>query len=123
MRTFRVPSGAWALAACAALAGAAGRAAASEPAIRAADALADVRFLAAPEMEGRGALTAGLGKAADYVARRFGAAGLAPGGDGGTFSQPVDIPVARRAGPRTRLALGGVELARSHDFALNGGAA
>src|SRR5690349_8897160 len=83
----------------------------SEPAIRAEDARADVRYLASPELEGRGALTGGLDKAAAYIARRFAAAGLAPGGEGGTFFQTVDIPVPRRLGGGTRLALGGVPLA------------
>ncbi len=40
-------------------------------------------------MEGRDTGTAAFGRAADYVAKRFGAAGLQPAGDNGTFFQMV----------------------------------
>ena len=49
----------------------------SAPAIRAADLVSEVRYLASPELEGRGALTAGLARASDHVAARLAAAGLA----------------------------------------------
>jgi hypothetical protein len=48
---------------------------------------AHVSALTAPDLEGRGIGTAGLDKAADWVAAQFKAAGLAPGGDGGTYHQ------------------------------------
>jgi hypothetical protein len=88
----------------------------AEPGSRAEVALGDVRALAAPALEGRGALTAGLGEAGRYVARRFAAAGLVPAGDGGTFFQAVEIPLPRRAAPETRLALGGEALKLGVDF-------
>lgn len=50
-----------------------------------------VAYLAAPELEGRGVGTAGLQKAADYVADAFAAAGLRPGGDDGTFHQRFKV--------------------------------
>jgi aminopeptidase YwaD len=96
-----------------------GAARASVPAISADDARADVRYLASPELEGRGALTAGLARAGGYVAGRFAAAGLSPGGDGGTFFQAVDIPLARRPGPGTRLVLAGQAMTLGEDFSPN----
>ena len=49
--------------------------------------LGHVRYLAAPEREGRGLGTRGIGEAADYIARAFAAAGLSPGGDNGGWLQ------------------------------------
>jgi aminopeptidase N len=46
-----------------------------------------VATLTAPSMEGRGAGTQGLEAAAAFIAERFRAAGLEPGGDGGTYFQ------------------------------------
>jgi len=43
--------------------------------------------LTAPEMEGRGVGTAGLDRAANYIADQFKAIGLAPAGDNGTWFQ------------------------------------
>jgi hypothetical protein len=51
-----------------------------------------VARLAAPDMEGRGVGTTGLAHAAAFVADRFKAYGLAPGGDGGTYFQKFTIP-------------------------------
>lgn len=49
--------------------------------------LADVRYLADDARQGRGVGTAGLDSAEAYVARAFAAAGLAPGGDHGSYLQ------------------------------------
>lgn len=49
--------------------------------------LGHVRFLASPALEGRGLGSAGLEKAADYIAREFAAAGLRPGGADGWFQR------------------------------------
>ena len=46
-----------------------------------------VRWLAAPEREGRGVGTHGLDESADYIADLMKHAGLQPGGDDGTFFQ------------------------------------
>ncbi|MFN8587109.1 MAG: M20/M25/M40 family metallo-hydrolase [Candidatus Eisenbacteria bacterium] len=46
-----------------------------------------VRWLAAPEREGRGVGTKGLDDAADWIAARFRDMGLEPGGDNGTWFQ------------------------------------
>ncbi len=62
-----------------------------------------VWWLSAPEREGRGIGTRGLDAAAEYVAAAFKAAGLQPGGDGGTYFQsfpsqrsPSGAPVTLR---------------------------
>ncbi|MCU0726380.1 MAG: M28 family peptidase [Planctomycetes bacterium] len=55
------------------------------PEIGVAELRAHVFHLASDALEGRRAGTAGAEKAADYIAARFAAAGLAPGGDDGTF--------------------------------------
>jgi hypothetical protein len=50
-----------------------------------------VAFLASPELKGRGLGSAGLEKAAQYVADRFKAYGLAPGGDGASYFQRFTV--------------------------------
>ncbi|MGH7725406.1 MAG: M28 family peptidase [Candidatus Eiseniibacteriota bacterium] len=89
----------------------------ARPASAAADPLAPaelqatVKTLSDTAWTGRGPGTPGLDRAAEYLARRFEAAGLRPGGDGGTFFQTFDINtgvellegenalVTRRGGP------------------------
>ena len=63
----------------------------------------DVALLADKDLAGRGLGTAGLERAADYIAQQFRAAGLQPGGDTGSYyqawQQPVealDTPVAMK---------------------------
>ncbi len=51
----------------------------------------DVETLAADEMQGRVPGSAGLDKAADYIAQEFANAGLKPGGDNGTYFQSFKI--------------------------------
>ena len=51
-----------------------------------------VEFLASPDLKGRGLGSDGLTKAAQYVADRFKAYGLLPGGDGGTYFQRFTAP-------------------------------
>ena len=78
--------------------------AAAQPSrLGAADLLAHVGALTAPEMEGRGSATPGGERAARYIADVLARAGLRPGGDGGTFFQ--GFPVARipDLGPGNRL--------------------
>ncbi|HVR62297.1 MAG TPA: M20/M25/M40 family metallo-hydrolase [Polyangia bacterium] len=102
-----------------ALAAASSSPAASAAAIDASEALRDVRYLAGPALEGRGALTHGLAAAGDYIAGRFQAAGLAPAGDGGTFFQEVGVPVGNQAGPRMAFSVDGETLALGEDFVPN----
>ncbi len=54
--------------------------------------LAHVRYLAAPEREGRGVGSAGLEESARYIAEQFAAAGLLPAGDGDTWFQVFESP-------------------------------
>jgi hypothetical protein len=62
------------------------------PSTFSAQALADhVQWLAAPDRGGRAVGSAGLQQAGEYIAARFEAAGLAPGGVDGTFFQPVSV--------------------------------
>jgi hypothetical protein len=51
-----------------------------------------VEFLASPDLKGRGLGSPGLDKAAQYVADRFKAYGLMPGGDEGTYFQRFTVP-------------------------------
>ncbi|WP_066555381.1 M28 family peptidase [Croceicoccus bisphenolivorans] len=53
----------------------------------------DIRYLASDALDGRKAGTAGFDAASDYVAQRFAAIGLKPGGTDGTWFQPVDLRI------------------------------
>ncbi len=59
--------------------------------------MSDIYFLTSDELEGRGSTTAGINKAADYIASRLKQAGLQPAGVDGTYFQPYDFKLA---GPR-----------------------
>ena len=81
-----------------------------EPAVRAADLEATVRFLASDAMRGRETGSAELMAAADGLARRLAAAGLEGGGDEGGFLQAVPLTRLRYdAVPRLTLVLAGGE--------------
>jgi hypothetical protein len=64
-----------------------------------------VRTLSSDVMEGRQAGTPGAERAAEYVSRAFRDAGLAPGGDVGTFLQTFAVPTGIRLGARNRLGM------------------
>ena len=68
----------------------------------AADLLRVVQVLAAPEMEGRPTGSAGMERAARYIAGEFQRAGLEPGGDGGSFFQAFQVVTGIRLGDRNR---------------------
>lgn len=51
----------------------------------------DITFLASSECEGRGPLTKGIDRAADYIAAEFKKAGLKPAGKDGSYFQPFAI--------------------------------
>src|SRR5215470_7348391 len=78
----------------------------AENSIRAADLLRSVEILAAPEMEGRGAGTAGEARAADYIAGEFRKIGLKPAGDRGSYFQSFEIALGVKLGAGNRFALG-----------------
>jgi hypothetical protein len=67
--------------------------------------LDQVKALAADDMEGREAGTAGADRAADFLARGFREARLSPGGDGGTFLQRFTVPTGIKLGTPTTLML------------------
>jgi hypothetical protein len=50
-----------------------------------------IKFLASDDLKGRADGSPELERAADYIADRFKAAGLKPGGDGGTWFQPFEL--------------------------------
>ena len=85
---------------------AAGAARAAEPEVPPAEWLLNqVKVLAAPDTEGRGSGTPGADRAARHIAAEFQAAGLKPGGTGGTYLQPFSVPTGIRLGPVNRLSL------------------
>lgn len=96
---------------------------AARPGPGAADLLAHVRALTAPEMEGRGSGTAGGDRAARYIADVLARAGLRPGGEGGTFFQEFPVATIPSLGPDNRLEA--AEAARSleagRDWTPHGG--
>ena len=81
---------------------------------------ADVGHLAADAMEGRETGTRGYRRASAYVAERFRQAGLAPGGDDGSWFQRVPLLRATREAEGARLAIvrdgGATELAFRTQF-------
>ena len=64
-----------------------------------------VRFLAAPEMKGRGAGSPELKLAADYIAGQFQDLGLSPAGGDGSYLQPFVVTTGATMGPRNRLVV------------------
>jgi Tol biopolymer transport system component len=84
--------------------------------------LADVRWLADDAREGRGAGTAGLAAAADWLEERFREIGLAPG-YGESYRQGIEIPVEVRTEEGTRLTLDDRELTLGEEWSVTGFAA
>ncbi len=85
----------------------------------------DVTYLASEECEGRGVDTAGIQKAATYIAAEFTKAGLKPGGVDGTFFQPFTISGAPKLEGKSTLTLKGplgqeIELKLNDDFQVMG---
>ena len=64
-----------------------------------------VRFLAAPEMKGRGAGTPELEQAAAYIAGQFRDLGLEPAGGEGSYRQPFVVTTGASMGPRNRFVV------------------
>jgi aminopeptidase YwaD len=81
--------------------------------------LEQVKILSAPETEGRASGTPGAERAARHVAKIFERAGLAPGGDGGTYLQSFPVPTGIRLGSGNALTILGAPsrpLRPGHDF-------
>ncbi|MFQ5413234.1 MAG: M20/M25/M40 family metallo-hydrolase [Phycisphaerae bacterium] len=90
---------------------------------------AHIDYLAADDLEGRGLGSRGIDLAADYIGKQFGALGLKPLGDNGTFFQTFDMTLQRERTGQSRLAFGAssslpgpefVPLAFSSDAAFDG---
>lgn len=70
--------------------------------------LADLKFLASDELEGRGVETAGIAKAADYIAKQFNALGLKTPAAQAAFAQAFKIRIDSKVDPgKTQLVLSG----------------
>jgi hypothetical protein len=67
--------------------------------------IAHVKFLASDELEGRGNGSKGLEKAGDYIADRFKAAGLEPGGEKGSWFQGFELMTGLTVGESNRLRI------------------
>ena len=77
----------------------------AEPPIEADALLGHIRFLASDELRGRGNGSAGLERAADYIAARFEAAGLRPGGQDGEWFQPFELTAGLTIGEGNTLTV------------------
>src|SRR5260370_34049957 len=58
----------------------------------------DIDFLASDQCEGRGVNTAGINRAAQYIANEFQKAGLKPAVDDKSYFQPFTMPTSRLVG-------------------------
>ena len=67
--------------------------------------LRHVRYLAGDELKGRANGSPELNKAADYIAKEFRAAGLAPGGSDGWYFQEFETVTGSELGPKNRLTI------------------
>jgi aminopeptidase YwaD len=76
-----------------------------DPAIRAEDIRAQVRYLASDALEGRGSGTPGGRKAGAFIADQFRAAGLQPMGTGGSYFQPFRFTAGVSLGQHNALTL------------------
>ena len=78
--------------------------------------IADIKTLTAPEMEGRGAGTRGIGKAAKLIERRYKNYGLEPAGTSGFF-QPFTVTTGAKLKSDNRLSVkDGAALELNRDF-------
>jgi hypothetical protein len=73
--------------------------------------------LSSSEFEGRGAAQPGADKAARYLADRFAKLGLKPGGENGTYVQPIKFRSAQVL-PESSFKIGEVALKHGEDFIL-----
>ncbi len=64
----------------------------------------DVKFLASPELRGRGAGMPELDRAAAYIAKKFAEAGLQPAGEQG-YLQPLQVTTGAVMGDENRLSI------------------
>ncbi len=67
--------------------------------------LEPIKFLASPELKGRGDGTPELDRAADYLARRFHSFGLKPAGDNRTYLQHFTLTASSKLGPKNSIVV------------------
>jgi hypothetical protein len=75
-----------------------------------------ITYLASDELEGRGVDTAGIDKAADYIADRFQRAGLKPPPGQAGYFQPFEFVTADAIDRKTTLSSGQTKYSLSQDF-------
>jgi len=78
--------------------------------------LDDVKYLASPELQGRGAGTKGLETAGEYIAAAFRKAGLKPAGEDGSFWQSFKVTTNAKPGKDNQLAGPGGALTINTDY-------
>ena len=102
----RISSSVAVLAFAAALAGGAAAQAQTAPAFDAARISEDIRVLSDDSFEGRGIATPAEQKVIDYLSRQYAAAGFAPGGENGGWTQAVGLNRFTVSNVSGRLKLG-----------------
>ena len=73
--------------------------------------------LSSKEFEGRGTAQPGADKAAKYLADRFAKVGLKPGGENGTYLQPISFKSAQVL-PESSVKVGDVSLTHGEDYVI-----
>src|SRR5688572_23163455 len=73
-------------------------------------------YLASDDLEGRGPGTAGLDRAADYIARQFQTIGLQTLPNRSDYFQPFEMTTATELGPQTALRVGDRAFTPREDF-------
>src|SRR5262245_48147847 len=75
-----------------------------------------VKVLADPRWEGRGIGTAGIDSAADWIAAKFAAFGLEPGGEDGGWFQPFEVTTGVQVGTPSAIETGARRFDAGDDF-------
>jgi len=75
-----------------------------------------VKVLADPRWDGRGIGTAGIDSAADWIAAKFAAFGLKPGGEDGGWFQPFEVTTGVQVGTPSAIETGAKQFEAGDDF-------
>ena len=78
----------------------------------------DLAFLASDELRGRNTPSPGFDAAADYIAKRLAAAGVAPAGDAGTYRQHYELRETHVDTEAASITLGARSFAFGRDFIM-----
>ena len=76
----------------------------------------DVKYLASPALQGRGAGTPGLELAAKYIEKRFKELGLRPAGEANSYRQGFQVTTGAKPGPGNSLEAGDRRLHLNSDY-------